>query len=61
MDIFDLPVLLNVRVIYPPWQQRVTDWEAVIQRTKGIFLKCPPRELLLRAPAYVKETLRAGG
>lgn len=55
MDIYKLSVL------YPPRQQRVTDWEAVLKRTKGIFLKCPPRELVLRAPAYIKETLSAGG
>ena len=41
--------------------QRVADWEAVLKRAKGIFLKCPPRELVLHAPAYIKETLSAGG
>ncbi|CAM9833663.1 unnamed protein product [Pylaiella littoralis] len=39
----------------------VKDWEAVLQKAKGMFLKRPPRELVLHAPAYMKETLVAGG
>eukprot|EP00752_Nemacystus_decipiens_P009013 g8046.t1 len=39
----------------------VKDWEAVLHKAKGMFLKCPPRELILKAPAYIKETLGAGG
>ncbi|CAM9188904.1 unnamed protein product [Ectocarpus fasciculatus] len=39
----------------------VKDWEAVLQKAKGMFLKCPPRELVTHAPAYIKETLDAGG
>lgn len=41
--------------------QGVKDWEAVLQKAKGMFLKCPPRELVTHAPAYIKETLDAGG
>ncbi|CAM9753241.1 unnamed protein product, partial [Sphacelaria rigidula] len=39
----------------------VEDWEAVLQRAKSMFVKCPPRELMVQAPAYIKDTLRAGG
>ncbi|CAM9869171.1 unnamed protein product, partial [Laminaria digitata] len=39
----------------------VQDWEAVLHKAKGMFLKCPPRELVQRAPAYIRETLVAGG
>lgn len=41
--------------------QGVEDWEVVLHKAKGMFLKCPPRELILKAPAYIKETLGAGG
>lgn len=41
--------------------QGVKEWEAVLHKAKGMFLKCPPRELILKAPAYIKETLGAGG
>lgn len=41
--------------------QGVKDWEAVLHKAKGMFLKCPPRELILKTPAYIKETLGAGG
>lgn len=41
--------------------QGVKDWEAVLHKAKGMFLKCPPRELILKAPTYMRETLGAGG
>ena len=41
--------------------QGVQDWEAVLHKAKGMFLKCPPRELVQRAPAYIRDTLVAGG
>lgn len=43
------------------YAQGVKDWEAVLQKARGMFLKCPPGELIRRAPAYMKETLEAGG
>lgn len=41
--------------------QGIEDWEAVLHKTKEMFIKCPPHELIQRAPAYIKEPLRAGG
>lgn len=54
----ELPVCLAVR---SSAAQGVKDWEAVLHKAKGMFLKCPPRELIVKAPAYIKDTLGAGG
>lgn len=52
---------LSLSPAYLCTTQGVKDWEAVLQKAKGMFLKRPPRELVLHAPAYMKETLVAGG
>ncbi|CAN0114469.1 unnamed protein product, partial [Discosporangium mesarthrocarpum] len=39
----------------------IEDWEAVLLRARRMFLECSPRELVSKAPGYVRSPLDAGG